>query len=93
MVFPQNIHRLLERHSEGVFTERELLARFVRNTPDDRIADLFAILPASLRAVFKGWLDNYPLEGGIVIRDDVPPLPIERIIRMKEYAARFGTEP
>ncbi|MFT5525238.1 MAG: hypothetical protein ACI9HK_003205 [Pirellulaceae bacterium] len=78
-----DIRRLVKRHEQCVYTLRELLPLLVKRTPQENLADLKTCLPGEIWAPFVKWIQDYPLDGGIQIRDG-EELPIEKIKWLKQ---------
>jgi hypothetical protein len=84
MNFPNRIDQLLRKYRDGLYTLRELLPMLVQSTPEGKEADLVKMLPLEVLEPFKQWVKDYPLEGGIKIRDSAEELSIAVIVTLKQ---------
>ena len=75
------IAQLIELHEGGVFTLRELLPLLVDRTSVEDL-HLLRDLPERIHRPFVEWVRDYPLEGGIQIRDE-PNLSVEKLAWLK----------
>jgi len=82
MTSKDQIRRILTQHQQGIYTLLELLPHLVYITPKEDLGDLKSVLPGDLWKAFVEWVDDYPLEGGIML-SDAPPLSDEKIIWLK----------
>jgi len=83
MSWNDQINRILKWHDQGAYTRLELLPLLIKNTPQEHLGDLKSLLPVEIWLALVEWIHDYPLHGGIQIRDG-ESLPIEKIIWLKQ---------
>jgi hypothetical protein len=77
------IHKIVEKHRQGVYTLREIFSLLVKNTNEQNVSGVVKALPSDIRGALQKWLNEYPLEGGIQIRDSAE-LPVSTIVILKK---------
>ena len=84
MAAVDEISRLIRRYQQGAYTLRELLPLVVKHTPHERLVELKGALPGEIWTTFVKWIQDYPLDGGIQIRDH-EDLSIQKIKWLKQH--------
>lgn len=88
MTINTKISRLIALYRSGVYTLREILPQLAIAISKDEACELINFLPEDIQASFAAWINEYPLEGGIQIRD-TREIPIETIIELKSELKKF----
>jgi hypothetical protein len=90
MAFADTIRAVIKKQEDGIYTVRELFPLLVKRTLPGDALDLLLLLPPEIRSAFESWVRQYPLEGGMQIRDSEEKLSLKTIMSLKDAVAQYG---
>ena len=81
MSWQERVRRRIQQHYDGEYTVRELFPLLASLIPPDGAAELVQLIPREFSESFRAWVEAYPLEGGIKVRDgeELPKLVVESL--------------